>query len=415
MTITLSRQLPSNLATNKSAGQSVTGRARRRGTPFSRADRTALGRWFWEIDRFLLLLVSILFAIGLIAIASASPVAAQKLSTSTVHIDPLYYLYRQIIWVISGVLIILSISMLPKIQARRLAICGTIICLFLLLLVPIAGVTINGAQRWIGLEELRMQPSEFLKPFYVVSLAWVLSLGLRDESLPVMNFSLMFTLVIAVLLMQQPDLGQTLIFAGTWLVMVLIAGVSLWIITLLLSGGMMALIGAYFFYPIANRRINTWLFDVGDNYQAERAHATLTGGGFFGTGPGAGVAKFHLPEAHTDYIFSVIGEEMGLFFCIAIACIYLAIIVHVLIRLLNEEDNFLVLAVCGLTAQFGGQAIINMAVNTQLFPAKGITLPFVSYGGSSMLALSVAMGLLLSLTRRNPYAVRTVHMLNWNR
>ena len=147
----------------------------------------------------------------------------------------------------------------------------------------------------------------------------------------------------------------------------------------------------------------------------DKAHATLTAGGLIGTGPGAGLAKFQLPEAHTDYIFSVIGEEFGIIACIAIAILFLAIIVRVLVRLLDEEDSFLILAVSGLIAQFGGQATINMAVNTQLFPSKGMTLPFISYGGSSFIALSIGMGLLLSLTRRNPYAARVSMTGNWNK
>jgi cell division protein FtsW len=388
---------------------------KRRGPRLSRADRTPLGLWFWEIDRVLLLLVSMLIAVGLVAVAAASPVAAQKLSTTTASLDPLYYFYRQLMWVIVGVPAMLAVSMLPKPQARRFAIYGTLAFLVLLFLVPLVGTSVNGAQRWIGSGMLRLQPSEFLKPFFAVSLAWILSLRLHDQSLPVVPLSLVFTGIIAVLLMGQPDLGQTIIFAATWFVLVLVAGLSMRILTGLMAGGLAGLVLAYFFYPVAQQRINIWLFAEGDSFQVDKAHATLTAGGLVGTGPGAGLAKFQLPEAHTDYIFSVIGEEFGIIACIAIAILYLAIIVRVLVRLLDEEDSFLILAVAGLIAQFGGQAIINMAVNTQLFPSKGMTLPFISYGGSSFLALSVGMGLLLSLTRRNPYAARVSMTRNWNK
>ncbi|SKB50615.1 FtsW/RodA/SpoVE family cell cycle protein [Sphingopyxis flava] len=388
---------------------------KRRGPRLSRADRTPLGLWFWEIDRVLLLLVSMLIAIGLVAVAAASPVAAQKLSTTTASLDPLYYFYRQLMWVIVGVPVMLGISMLPKPQARRFAIYGTMIFLALLFLVPLIGTSVNGAQRWIGSGMFRLQPSEFLKPFFAVSLAWVLSLRLHDQSLPVVPLSFVLTGVIAVLLMAQPDLGQTIIFAASWFVLVLVAGLSMRIMAGLGVAGLIGLVLAYFFYPVAQQRINIWLFAEGDSFQVDKAHATLTAGGLIGTGPGAGLAKFQLPEAHTDYIFSVIGEEFGIIACIAIAVLYLAIIVRVLVRLLDEEDSFLILAVCGLVAQFGGQAVINMAVNTQLFPSKGMTLPFISYGGSSMLALSIGMGLLLSLTRRNPYAARVSMTRNWNR
>ena len=388
---------------------------KRRGPRLSRADRTPLGLWFWEIDRVLLLLVSILVAVGLVAVAAASPVAAQKLSTSTASLDPLYYFYRQLMWVMLGVPVMLVVSMLPKPQARRFAIYGTLFFLFLLFLVPLFGATVNGAQRWLGSGVLRLQPSEFLKPFFAVSLAWILSLRLHDQSLPVVPLSLAFTGVIAALLMGQPDLGQTIIFAATWFVLVLVAGLSMRILAGLVGAGFAGLVLAYFFYPVAQQRINIWLFAQGDSFQVDKAHATLTAGGLVGTGPGAGLAKFQLPEAHTDYIFSVIGEEFGMIACLAIVAIYLAIIVRVLVRLLDEEDSFLILAVAGLIAQFGGQATINMAVNTQLFPSKGMTLPFISYGGSSFIALSIGMGLLLSLTRRNPYAARVSMTRNWNK
>ncbi|OWR00122.1 FtsW/RodA/SpoVE family cell cycle protein [Sphingopyxis witflariensis] len=388
---------------------------KRRGPRLSRADRTPLGLWFWEIDRVLLLLVSILVAVGLVAVAAASPVAAQKLSTTTASLDPLYYFYRQLMWVILGVPVMLMVSMLPKPQARRFAIYGTLVFVVLLFLVPLVGTTVNGAQRWIGSGALRLQPSEFLKPFFAVSLAWILSLRLHDQSLPVVPLSLAFTGVIAALLMGQPDLGQTIIFAATWFVLVLVAGLSMRILAGLVGAGFAGLVLAYFFYPVAQQRINIWLFAQGDSFQVDKAHATLTAGGLVGTGPGAGLAKFQLPEAHTDYIFSVIGEEFGMIACLAIVAIYLAIIVRVLVRLLDEEDSFLILAVAGLIAQFGGQATINMAVNTQLFPSKGMTLPFISYGGSSFIALSIGMGLLLSLTRRNPYAARVSMTRNWNK
>lgn len=402
-------------ATERPVIATTTRTAKRRGPRLSRADRTPLGLWFWEIDRVLLLLVSMLIATGLVAVAAASPVAAQKLSTATASLDPLYYFYRQLMWVMIGVPVMLGVSMLPKAQSRRFAIYGTITFLALLFLVPLIGTSVNGAQRWIGSGMFRLQPSEFLKPFFAVALAWILSLRLHDQSLPVVPLSFVLTGIIAVLLMAQPDLGQTIIFVATWLVLVMVAGLSMRIMGALAASGVVGLILAYFFYPVAQQRINIWLFAEGDSFQVDKAHATLTAGGLIGTGPGAGLAKFQLPEAHTDYIFSVIGEEFGIIACIAIAILFLAIIVRVLVRLLDEEDSFLILAVSGLIAQFGGQATINMAVNTQLFPSKGMTLPFISYGGSSFIALSIGMGLLLSLTRRNPYAARVSMTGNWNK
>lgn len=381
-------------------------RGRRRSPRLSRADRSPLGLWFWELDRVLLFLVFLLIAIGLVAVAAGSPVTAEKLGSRVNPMDPLHFFYRQLLFVMLGVPVMLGVSMLSRDGARRFAMWGTLLFVVLLFLVELVGNEVNGAQRWLGSGTFRLQPSEFLKPLFAVALAWILSRRQSDPDLPVMPLSFALVGIIAVLLMSQPDLGQTIIFLGTWLVLVMIAGLSMRWIGALFAAGLAGLVAAYFFYPVATQRINIWLFGQGDDFQVVRAHETLVAGGMIGTGPGAGIAKFRLPEAHTDYIFSVIGEEFGLFACIIIALIYLAIIVRVLVRLLDEEDGFTILATAGLVTEFGGQAIINMAVNTQLFPSKGMTLPFISYGGSSLIALSMGMGLLLSLTRRNPYMVR---------
>lgn len=374
-------------------------------------ERTALAIWFWEIDRVLLSLIVVLMAIGLVAVAAASPVAAIDRSTAHVAVNPLIYFYRQLIWVLIGLPVMLVISMLPRTQARRLAMIGAAFFFVMLLLVPLLGSTINGAKRWIDLPGMRFQPSEFLKPVFVVSTAWLLSLrGGRDANLPVIPLTGVMTALIAVLLMRQPDFGQTVIFAACWATLLLLSGVSMRAIGALGVAALGALVAAYMFYENGRQRINDFLgigvsHDSGPD-QTDLAFRTITNGGFTGVGPGGGQQKFRLPEAHTDYIFSVIGEEFGLLACIAIAFVYLAIVVRVLLRLLDEEDNFTILAAAGLTTEFGLQAIINMGVNAQIFPSKGMTLPFISYGGSSMLALCIGVGLLLAFTRRNPFMGR---------
>ena len=379
-----------------------------------RGDRSPLAIWFWELDRVLLALILALIAIGLIAVAAASPATADRLSTAKETLSPLYYFYRQIIWVVLGLPVMIVISMLPKREARRLAIilCG--IFLALLLAVPVLGNEINGARRWIGWG-LTLQPSEFLKPVYAVTLAWILSWKVKDPSLPVVSLSIILTALIAALLMKQPDLGQTIMFVGIWFVMMLLIGMSFQIVAGAIAVGAILMVAAYFFYPVATQRINGWLFGTGEYDQVMLAYRTLSSGGLIGTGPGLGINKFHLPEAHTDYIFSVIGEEFGLLACAAIALVYFAILVRVCLRLLDEKDLFTILAVTGLAAQFGGQAFINIAVNLQLFPSKGMTLPFISYGGSSLIALSIGMGLLLALTRRNPYLDRSILATHWSK
>jgi cell division protein FtsW len=196
--------------------------------------------------------------------------------------------------------------------------------------------------------------------------------------------------------------------------MLALAGVSMRILGGLAAAGIVGIILAYFFYPVATVRIDGFLFGEGDNFQVENALRTITAGGLFGMGPGGGTRKFGLPEPHTDYIFSVIGEEFGLIACLAIALLYLGIVARVLIKLLDEDNSFSILAAAGLAIEFGLQALINMMVNVQLAPSKGMTLPFISYGGSSMLALSIGMGLLLAFTRRNPYLTRSPYVVKWS-
>ncbi len=220
--------------------------------------------------------------------------------------------------------------------------------------------------------------------------------------------------LVAVLLMIQPDFGSTIIFVTVFVVMIALAGANVKMLGALGVAGLVGIVLAYFFYSVAQVRIDGFLFGEGDNFQVENAMRTLTAGGLLGMGPGGGTRKFHLPEPHTDYIFSVIGEEFGLIACMAIAVIYCAIVVRVLVKLLDEDEPFAVLAAAGLACQFGLQALINMAVNVQLAPSKGMTLPFISYGGSSMLALSIGMGLLLAFTRANPYLKRSPYVVKWS-
>jgi cell division protein FtsW len=376
-----------------------------------RSDRSALGRWFWEIDRVLLFFVAVLIVVGLVAVAAASPAAGQRLSGGGLSYTPLHYFYRQLVWIIAAIPVMVAVSMMPRPLARRLSLVGALIFTAFLFLVPVIGVEVNGARRWIGMGIAQFQPSEFLKPLFIVSVAWLLSLKNQDSSLPVVPLSGIVTGIVALLLMQQPNFGETIIFVSAWVLLLTLSGASLRVLGFLAAAALVGIVLAYFFYPVATARIDAFLFAGGDTYQTDSALKTLTAGGLFGAGPGAGTRKFMLPEPHTDYIFSVIGEEFGMIACLAIAIIYLVIVARVLIRLLHEEDSFVVLAAAGLVCQFGLQALINMAVNVQIAPSKGMTLPFISYGGSSMIALSIGMGLLLAFTRRNPYLHRSPYVV----
>jgi cell division protein FtsW len=381
---------------------------------YGRSDRSNVGRWFWEIDKVLLMLVGALIGIGLIAVAAASPAAAERYSGGSVRLNELTFFYKQLMWLGISIPVMIGISMMGREKLRRWSVAGALVCLAALVLVPVLGQEVNGAKRWIHLPIGQFQPSEFLKPFFVVSLAWILSLKDKDKSLPVIPVSAVLTGLVAFLLMQQPDFGSTIIYGAVWLAMVSLAGLRMKTILMLGAAAIAGVVVAYFTYDVATVRINGFLFGEGDSFQVDNAMRTLTAGGLFGMGPGGGTRKFGLPEAQTDYIFSVIGEEFGLIACLAIALIYLAIVARVLIKLLDEESPFAILAAAGLAIQFGLQALINMAVNVQIAPSKGMTLPFISYGGSSMLALSIGMGLLLAFTRRNPYLTRSPYVVKWS-
>jgi len=380
-----------------------------------RGDRSPLGVWFWELDRVLLSLMMVLIAIGLLAVAAASPAGAQRLSSSTTQLSSLYFFYRQLMWVVVGVPIMLVVSMYPREQARRFAVFGFCVFFVLLALVPILGREVNGAQRWIGPGFAGLQPSEFLKPFFAVMMAWIICWRLKDPSLPVLILTSIITGFVCFFLLLQPDLGQTILFMGTWFALMMVAGVPAGRLWFLVISGIVFIVLAYNFYPVATQRIDAWIFGTEGLTHDKMALATLTNGGFIGLGPGLGIKKYSLPEGHTDYIFSVIGEEFGLLACMVIAILYFAILVRIIIRLLDEKDQFVVMAVTGLGAQFCGQAMINIAVNLGVFPSKGMTLPFISYGGSSILALSITCGLILALTKRNPYLDRSLYMVKGQR
>ena len=361
--------------------------------------------WWREIDRVFLALVLLLMCIGTAAVAAASPASAHRLSTAQIKLPDLYFYWAHLRWQFVGLLAMFGASMLSKENARRAGIVLAGTMLFFLLLVPIVGFEVNGARRWINLG-IGFQPSEFLKPAFAILLAWIVSWRIRDPNLPVVATVSGVMALVAALLMMQPDLGGTILFAGVWFVIVLLAGIPLKRVGLLAGAGAAVLIATYFLYDNARHRIDAFLGGGTAFDQVDLASRTLLAGGWTGSGLWLGVRKMNLPEAHTDYIFSVIGEEFGLLVCALIVILYLALIVRVLVRLADEEDLFTLLAAAGLATQIGGQAFINILVNLQLFPSKGMTLPLVSYGGSSTIAVCLGVGLLLAITRRNPYLTR---------
>lgn len=370
--------------------------------------------WWREIDRVLLGLVLLLMVLGSIAVLAASPASANRLSTSDTKLDELYFFMLHIRWQLFGVAVLIVTSLVPQDLARRGAILLGGAMLFALLLVPLIGFERNGATRWLDLG-IAFQPSEFLKPAFAILLAWILSWKVRDPSLPVINVSIGLLVYIIIMLMAQPNLGAAILFAGCWFVLVMLAGMPMKSIFSLTGAGLAGLVLAYMFYDNARNRIDAFLGGGTAYDQVDLASRTLLGGGWTGTGLGLGTNKMRLPEAHTDYIFSVIGEEFGLLACAVIVVVYLAIILRVLVRLVDEDRLFIILAASGLIALFGGQAFINILMNLQLFPSKGMTLPLVSYGGSSTIAQCFTIGLLLAITRRNPYLSREPFAMNGKR
>ena len=358
--------------------------------------------WWREIDRVLLGMVLLLMTFGAIAVATASPVTANRLSTAATTLDPLYFFYRHLAWQVLGISTILVVSMLSRENARRLGVVLTGAMVGLLFLTPFIGVEINGARRWINLG-MQFQPSEFLKPAFAIALAWIFSWRMRDPNLPVLGIATALTALIAGLMMLQPDFGGTILFGGVWFVMIVLSGVPVKRIMALAGGALAGITATYFLYDNARHRIDAFIGGGTAYDQVDLAARTIVAGGWTGAGYGLGTRKMSLPEAHTDYIFSVIGEEFGLIACGVIVLLYLAIVARVMMRLVDEEDIFAMLAGSGLTALLGGQAFINMLVNLQLFPSKGMTLPLVSYGGSSTIAVCMGVGLLIAVTRRNPF------------
>ena len=363
--------------------------------------------WIWwrEIDRPLLVLVLLLMAIGWIGVAAASPASATRHSGPETTLAGLHFFWLHATWQTLGLLVMLATSMVPVETARRGAIVLGGIAFAALVLVPFMGTEVNGAKRWLDLG-FRVQPSEFLKPVFVVVAAWVLSWRARDPDMPVISISAGLLAAIVALLMAQPNLGDAILFVAAWFVLVLLAGLPLQRVGACAGAGALLLGATYVLYDNARHRIDSFLGGGTAFDQVDLARRTLMGGGWTGTGLWLGTEKMRLPEAHTDYIFSVIGEEFGLITCALIVLLYLAIALRVLVRLLDEERLFIIRAACGLVALFCGQAFINILVNLQLFPSKGMTLPLVSYGGSSTIAQCFLVGLLLAITRRNPFLSR---------
>ncbi|MFC0202730.1 FtsW/RodA/SpoVE family cell cycle protein [Novosphingobium soli] len=372
---------------------------------YARNRRNQIAIWWQEIDRTTMVLVLILMAIGAVAVAAGSPASARRLSTAAEKLPQLYFFFLHMRWQILGLVAMFWASSLSKDNARRFGILLAATMLAALVLVPLVGSEVNGAKRWLRFG-ISLQPSEFLKCGFPILLAWIISWRARDPQIPVVGICFGLMGVLGLLLMLQPDFGSTMLFSGAFLVLILLSGIDVRRVGMFAGAGLIGLVLMYFTYDNGRNRIDNFLFGGTAFDQVDLAQRTLLNGGWTGLGFWMGTRKMALPEAHTDYIFSVVGEEFGLLACMVIVVLYLAILARVILRLVEEEDLFTVLAASGFAAQFGGQAFINILVNLQLFPSKGMTLPLISYGGSSTVAMCLSMGLLLAVTRRNPFIQR---------
>jgi cell division protein FtsW len=290
---------------------------------------------------------------------------------------------------------------------RRVALIVFVVAIALMFATLFIGQEVKGARRWINVIGFSLQPSEFMKPAFVVLCAWLFTENTRRSDIPGNIFGVLLLGIVVALLVAQPDLGQTMLVVASWSVVFFMAGLSwIWIVALaiLAVGGAVA---AYTVFPHVAGRVNRFLDPgTGDTFQVDTALESIRNGGLFGRGPGEGLVKRILPDSHTDFIFAVGAEEFGVIFCILLVMVFAFVVIRGLSHSLKNEDAFVRIASAGLIVLFGIQSCINMAVNLNLMPAKGMTLPFVSYGGSSMLALAFQMGLVLALTRRRFEPIR---------
>lgn len=371
---------------------------------FARDDKSYLARWWWTVDRTLLAAVGALMLIGLLMTLSAGPVMGERYGG-----EALYFFKRQALFLPLAALVLLAASMLAERWLRRFAVIGFFAGLLLMALTPLIGFEANGARRWISLGRFALQPSEFVKPLFIVTTAWILSLQFTDPGVPAKKLMILPLAILLGLLVLQPDYGQAVLVSAVWGVQLAIAGLPLTLIAGLGLAGMLALYIAYLTSAHVAARIDTFIDPAaGDGYQAGRSLEAVGSGGLVGRGPGEGVVKASLPDAHTDYIFAVIAEEFGAAACLLLMLLYAGIIWRILAGLMQEENPFRVLAAAGLATMFGLQAVINIGVSLSLLPSKGMTLPFISYGGSSLLGLSLAMGFVLALTRRNRHMAAAI-------
>jgi cell division protein FtsW len=362
----------------------------------SRADRSRFADWWWTVDKLLLGATAVLLVAGVVLSLAGSPAVAERLGY-----ESFYFVKRHLAFLVPAIAVMIATSMLSPRQARRVALvvlAGSMVAMLAALFI---GDEVKGARRWIEFAGMTLQPSEFMKPAFIVVCAWLFAENTRRTDIPGNAFALILLAMVTALLIAEPDFGQTMLVVISWGALFFLAGLPWPWIAGLAATGVGGIVAAYSLLPHVAARIDRFITpQSGDTFQIDKALASIMRGGWFGQGPGEGIVKRLIPDAHTDFIFAVAAEEFGILACIGLAMVFALIVLRGLSRSAKAEDPFIRLAGAGLVVLFGVQSAINMAVNLNLLPAKGMTLPFISYGGSSMIAVAFGMGLLLAITRR---------------
>jgi cell division protein FtsW len=368
---------------------------------FARSDRSPLGVWWWTVDRWMLGVAALLIGIGVALSFASSPAAAMRMNIG----DPFHFAVRQCVFGAVAVLILLSVSMLEVRTLRRAAFFIWLAAIAVMIALPLFGHNAKGATRWLEIGGFTLQPSEFMKPALVILVAWMFAEGQKGQGVPGVSIAFGLYFVSIALLLVQPDVGQSVLITVAFGAAFWMAGVPISWVMLLGGAAIAGLSSTYFLFPHVASRVHKFVSpDSADTHQVDRAAEAIRAGGLLGRGPGEGVMKRHVPDLHTDFIYSVGAEEYGLVFSLALISLFALLVTRGLYRAMKLNDPFEQVAAAGLFVLVGQQAIINVAVNLNMIPTKGMTLPFISYGGSSMLAMGLTLGMALALTRRRPGA-----------
>ncbi|HRJ64983.1 FtsW/RodA/SpoVE family cell cycle protein [Brevundimonas sp. UBA2416] len=369
---------------------------------FSRNDQSPIAKWFWTVDRGLLAAALTLIGMGVALSFASSPAAILADESVT---DPFHYSWRMLVWATGGTVAMLVASLLSPKGVRRIALLALVCAIVVMAALPFIGNEVKGAARWVNLGPFSLQPSEFAKPGLIVFSAWMFSEAQKGQGVPGVSIAFAAWALCVGLLLIQPDIGQTLLITTTFMAVFFMAGVPLKWVAALGAAGAAGVVGLYFAFSHMRDRLSRFLSpETTDTHQIDRASEAIRAGGLVGRGVGEGVMKRSVPDLHTDFIYSVGAEEFGLVLSLAMIGLYAFIVVRGMRRAMKLTDAFEQTAAAGLFMLVGLQACINIAVNLNLIPTKGMTLPFISYGGSSMLAMGLTMGLALALTRRRPGA-----------